>query len=213
MSPEAFEEFQDLLPFVANSDSEVSDVWVPIWRKPYYSRAYYSFCFRELVPPKPFNWIWKSKLTMKAKVFIWLMLADRLNTHNMLKRRHYQVQNNDFSCCLCSRGEEETMDHLFASCEFSTRCWCFLKIHWPADVPCITALSSVKAAFNNKLFFEVFALGAWNIWKQRNDFIFEGVQPSFQGWKARFKSDFALLGSRVPQTLSPLFESLLDSFH
>lgn len=55
----------------------------------YTSSRYYQFFFGELVADQAYRWIWKSKCTMKLKVFAWLLLSDRLNTKNMLRRRHY----------------------------------------------------------------------------------------------------------------------------
>lgn len=49
-----------------------------------------------------FTWIWKSKCTMQWKVFLWLLLADRLNTRNMLRRRHYRITDDDYSFLLCN---------------------------------------------------------------------------------------------------------------
>ena len=48
-----------------------------------------------------FGWIWKTKCTMQWKVFVSLLLADRLNTRNMLRSRHYKIQNDDYTCLLC----------------------------------------------------------------------------------------------------------------
>lgn len=44
--------------------------------------------FAGLECPSIFKKIWKRKCMPKLKVFIWLLLVDRLNTHDMLDRRH-----------------------------------------------------------------------------------------------------------------------------
>ena len=84
---------------------------------------YYAHCFRDEVADKAFEWIWKSKCTNKWKVFSWLLLADRLNTHNLLKRKGMKLWDDDYTCLLCSTQLEETVEHLFFECEFSKMCW------------------------------------------------------------------------------------------
>lgn len=63
---------------------------------------------------------------MKIKVFLWLLLADRLNTRDMLHRRHYNI-GSDLNCLLCG-GARETVEHLFFDCPFSVSCWNKLQI-------------------------------------------------------------------------------------
>jgi hypothetical protein len=42
-----------------------------------------------------------------------------------------------------------------------------------------------------------FMLGAWLIWKQRNDAIFNRGRPSFQNWKFSFLREARLQASRM----------------
>uniref|UniRef100_A0A453P0T0 Reverse transcriptase zinc-binding domain-containing protein n=1 Tax=Aegilops tauschii subsp. strangulata TaxID=200361 RepID=A0A453P0T0_AEGTS len=56
--------------------------------------------------------------------------SDRLNTRNMLKRRHYNIGDN-LDCLLCGQHVEETVEHLFFHCDFSKACWDTLHISWP----------------------------------------------------------------------------------
>ena len=59
---------------------------------------------------------------MKLKVFAWLILAERINTKNMLRRRHYHV-DDDANCVLCNWIVEETVEHMFFTCPFSKDYW------------------------------------------------------------------------------------------
>jgi hypothetical protein len=36
---------------------------------------------------------------------------------------------------------------------------------------------------------EIFVIGAWTIWKERNDLIFNHKPPSLARWKSTFKSE------------------------
>jgi hypothetical protein len=88
------------------------DEWNYILGSNYSSRKYYKCYFRNTDPPAPFIWIWKFIFWPKLNVFAWLLFSDRLNTRNMLKRRHYNIGNN-FSCPFYNSGEEETLELLF----------------------------------------------------------------------------------------------------
>jgi hypothetical protein len=205
LSPEAFQQFQQIQQFTQQLSLSQSnnDVWTFQWGDCYTSRKYYKFVYRSLNPPGPFSWIWKSKLWPKLKVFAWLLLVDRLNTRNMLKRRHFNI-GNDYSCPLCSSGVEETLEHLFFSCPFSTSCWSTLNITWNGDSAIIDKVIEAKENFQEKLFFEVFVIAAWGIWKERNNWIFKSINPSRASWKERVIADLQLLRFKVNQAQSPL---------
>jgi hypothetical protein len=57
-------------------------------------------------------------------------MMDRLNVRNILKRKKFKLQRNDYTCVLCTEKVEKTTFHLFFSCPFSQQCWHSLKIHW-----------------------------------------------------------------------------------
>jgi hypothetical protein len=42
----------------------------------------------------------------KFKIFFWLLLRDRLNSRNLLRRKNMELE--DYSCVLCNTGHEET---------------------------------------------------------------------------------------------------------
>jgi hypothetical protein len=90
LSPEAMNELRMLqaqtLDVILTENTH--DTWKYAWVSDCYSpRMYYKFCFREMTPHCAFKWIWKSKCTPKLNFFAWLVLSDRLNTRNILKRR------------------------------------------------------------------------------------------------------------------------------
>ena len=82
------------------------------------------------IVPVAFGWIWSSKVCKKIKVFTCLMLRDRINSRNLLRRKNFVLDNDDFSCILCDQNTEETTYHLIFECPFSQRCWDYLHIHW-----------------------------------------------------------------------------------
>ena len=99
--------------------TSLHDVWHYSWGSMLHKlKDYYNNYFRDGVTHQAFSQLWKSKCTMKIKVFGWLLFHDRLNTLNMLKRRHYNTANN-FNCVLSNQQIEEMVDHMIFSCPFS----------------------------------------------------------------------------------------------
>lgn len=95
------EELQSTLAAVELSPG-VKDEWRCVWGpKGFVASKYYKYCFREMEADEAFSWIWRSKCTNKWKVFAWLVMADRINTRNMLKRRKMKLRDDIYTCLLC----------------------------------------------------------------------------------------------------------------
>ena len=60
-----------------------------------------------------FRWLWKSSCQNKHKLFFWLLIHDRLNTKELLRRKHMPLQ--DTSCSMWSLNTEDDARHLFIS--------------------------------------------------------------------------------------------------
>ena len=147
---------------------------------------------------------------MKIKVFGWLLLSDRLNTRNMLKRRHYNI-GNDYDCILCGVHIEETLEHLFFECQFSAECWSSLGISGNQGQHRLQKVVSAKNNWNRPLFMELFLTATWSIWKERNNKHFRGMMPSKTSWLDRLKTDFSLLTYRVKEKHKNLIPLILSS--
>jgi hypothetical protein len=87
LSPQALDEVRELQARTAIEIAPSPDVWSYPWGPIYSSRQYYKFYFKDLQPHISTTWLWKSKCTPRVKFFGWLVLVDRLNTRNMLRRR------------------------------------------------------------------------------------------------------------------------------
>jgi hypothetical protein len=87
---------------------------------------------------------------------------------------------------LCNLDIEEYTYHLIFQCPFSERCWNYLGIHWDHGLYFFDAIMKAKREWQFDFFMEVFAIAAWEIWKQRNEKIFRGSAPSFQAWLRSF---------------------------
>ena len=213
LSMEAFEEFGVLAQMLNDvTPSESSDKWISCLSKGgYSSRSFYQFHFSGITNHTPSEWIWKSKCMSKHKFFAWLILHNRINTKDMLLRRHWNVTSNH-NCVLCQQHKYEDWVHLFFQCNFSQRVWSFLQISW-CDASMMDNLLVAKKEFEGPCFTEIVILACWNIWKQRNGFIFKETLPSFRGWKAGFFLDITMLGHRVKDINKSRLSSWLDKLH
>jgi hypothetical protein len=66
--------------------------------------------------------VWKSKLPLKIKVFMWQLQHNKLQVATSLKNRGCK---GDIACCLC--GEVESTNHVFFGCSISRFAWCCLR--------------------------------------------------------------------------------------
>ena len=93
------------------------------------AKKYYVHVHLPIIPNPLLGWIWKSCCTMKIKMFAWMLIMDRLNTQDMLERRHWKVSESNL-CILCHARIKEDRYHLFFTCLFSHRVWNYLQISW-----------------------------------------------------------------------------------
>jgi hypothetical protein len=121
---------------------------------------------------------------------------DRLNVRNILRRKKHKIQGNNYNCILCSENTEETTFHLFFSCPFNQDYWSHLNINWRFGQQFHSMMEEDMQDFNCKFFMEIFILGSSQIWKQRNDFIFNRGSPSFLSWKLGFLDEVVLQANK-----------------
>jgi hypothetical protein len=160
-----------------NIEAKINDKWVYIWGSGIFtSKQAYDNMKGHLQAPAPFQWLWKCRCQGKHEIFFRL-LNDRLNTGNLLRRKRFQVPST--KCVMCSHEEEETQKHLFYDCEFSQMCWASLHIVWDLSLEVVDMIEDGKRQFQFGCFMEVVIIASWTIWIHRNNFIFNGMLPSF----------------------------------
>jgi hypothetical protein len=113
---------------------------------------------------------------------------------------------------LCSSGTEEATFHLFFSCPFSQECWRSLNILWDLTLGFFSMMDEAKKNYQHGFFMEIFLLGCWHIWKQRNAFIFNRGHPSQQSWRAGFLEEACLQAHRMNIAQKNVFSGLISSF-
>jgi hypothetical protein len=123
----------------------------------------------------------------KHKFFGWLLLWDRLNTRNLLRRKKMILDN--YSCVLCSQNTEETLYHLFFLCPFSIACWGPINIVWNTNLAPEDMIKEAYLSSNKRFFREVMILACWCIWTHRSSIIFYHQTSSIIRWLQCFKDD------------------------
>ncbi|EEE52348.1 hypothetical protein OsJ_34391 [Oryza sativa Japonica Group] len=157
----------------------------------------------------PLTLIWKSKGTMKIKVFLWLLLMDILNTKDLLQRKHFNTQGG-VTCNICNLTTTEDYIHLFFSCPFAQQCWNCIGINWDLTLEFMNMIMTARRLFPQPFFMEVLGIGCWNIWNRRNDHIFNNVPINFSKWKLDFKEDFTRHMHRVKASDKPSWQSWIN---
>ncbi|PNT76048.1 hypothetical protein BRADI_1g43345v3 [Brachypodium distachyon] len=106
-----------------------------------------------------------------------------------MDRRHCN-RDGVLSCALCTSSSRETSGHLFFTCQFSVECWLRIGVDWsslPSAPSLPDRLHLVKACVPARIHREVFLSVAWELWKCRNDKIFNDITPSVSSWLARLR--------------------------
>ena len=199
LSSQAFDDLAILQSMLGglNRTPGSKDIW--FWKgtakgyspKLFYSHTFVSESFNPLAA-----WIWKSSCTMKIKVFAWMLIMDRLNTKDMVDRRHWHLEDG-VNCVLCPLQTRETRDHLFFNCNFSVRVWNYLQIDWSSGDSMAHLVLNARRSFRKPFFTEVVFIACWNIWIIRNAKVFRHERARFNKWRSAFIHDISLMQYRV----------------
>lgn len=88
------------------------DKWAYIWGNNLFtSKQAYNTLNGTAMATNPFTWLWVNDCKGHHKFFFWLLLHDRLNTRNIMRRKNHHLDSYD--CVLCNRHTKETVDHVF----------------------------------------------------------------------------------------------------
>jgi len=211
LSSQAMTEWRSLENIIQHTSlSSSNDSWDYPWDGLFsHSKKIYSLFFAHLQPAVPLTHIWKSKCTLKLKVFLWLLLMSWLNTLAMLQHKNL-LSTPNISCGMCNSNQAEDLTHLFFACPFAAQCWSYLGIQWHGNLEFMNMILVAKQNFGLSFFYEVIVVASWNIWLRRNDLIFHNIRPSLSRWKCLFKEDFTLLLHRVNRQDIPAWQSWID---
>lgn len=76
--------------------------------------------------------IWKAKIPLEVRIFLWMIYHDRIPSAEQLARRNWQ---GDLGCKLC--GEIETSEHIMFRCPLARFVWGVLRdtLRWGRRIP------------------------------------------------------------------------------
>lgn len=210
LSVQAYQQLQQLLVILQRfPHTQEKDVWSYTWGERFHSNRAYKLLMGHSQIHDSYKWLWKSKCQPKHKVFFWLLLKDRLNTRNILRRKNMELAS--FDCVFCVNSTEETAQHLFLQCPFAGQCWDSIQIEAPMNTNFPEAVSQIKDQIQSSFFMETIILMSWSIWKTRNNQIFEGIPPSIGSAKLLFRKELLLLTHRVKDQHLQVLEAWIQS--
>jgi hypothetical protein len=134
------------------------------------SSRYQAYLDRNIVPKN--TYLWKIKLSLKIKVFLWLLYKEAILTKDNLAKRNWHGNER---CCFCNNFE--IVQHLFFDCALAKFIWRVVDLFFRFGAP-----NNIKNMFgswvqnmnakNKRLFYVGIGDMLWSIWLSRNDIIF-----------------------------------------
>jgi hypothetical protein len=82
---------------------------------------------------------------------------------------------------------------------------------WNFSLGFFSMMDEAKNNYQPGFFMEIFLLGYWHIWKQRNALIFNRGPPSQHSWRAGFLEEASLQIFRMNRTQKNVFAGIISS--
>jgi hypothetical protein len=183
---------------VTLTDQEDRHTWKLESDGAFSSKSAYRAFFEGSSTFEPWKRIWKTWAPNKCKMFMWLAVRNRCWTSDRFARRGLPHPNR---CPLCDQ-EDETIQHLLASCVVARQVWfsLFSTLNLSTWAPrqqdnnftewwrkVSRKINKEKRKGLNSLI-----LGAWSIWKHQNDRIFKAESPSVSLILSKFRDEHSL---------------------
>jgi hypothetical protein len=113
---------------------------------------------------------------------------------------------------MCNMRVNETIEHLFFSCPLSIQCWNRIEVHWDLTLNIEDRIYQARQDNNLDFFLEMTLLAAWELWKLRNDKIFNRGNHSIARWFSNFQNQCYKHLVRFKADLRSTFRPWLDAF-
>ncbi|KAK9062745.1 hypothetical protein SSX86_019934 [Deinandra increscens subsp. villosa] len=154
------------------------------------------------LPEVPLKTRWNKNIPKKINIFIWRLLRDRLATRCKLIEKGIPLAN--LGCVFCNEPMESGA-HLFSNCSLIKNIWFKLKTWLSLDFDTSGSPFEVLAHLDSSMYSKkrkrlldgIFCCVWWNIWKLRNDIIYNGNDLNkFDIFENIVRSSFLFLSSR-----------------
>ena len=143
------------------------------------------------------TFIWRNRAPPRVQFFAWLLVQERVQSREHLKRRHVLT---DAICEVCNSGEE-TAAHIVFHCPFATSFWDTIQVKLPDNMaPSLLPQLQPPALLPCKHFDTFLLLCCWQLWKRRNNVIFRQQQDSLGTILRAAKEEARLWSYRLPQS-------------
>ena len=158
---------------VALRDENDKIKWMLTKNGTYTVKSYYRHLIENGIK-YPHLYMWKVKMPLRVKVFMWVTLRNCILTEDNLRHRGW---SGDDKCPFC--GREETVNHLFISCSVARLLWNILKCAFNlTDIPDdLDLVMRIWAKTFGKEERGLVLMGTsaicWTIWKLRNSVVFD----------------------------------------
>lgn len=140
----------------------------------------YNFLIFGGVIDRRISQLWKLKIPLRIKIFMWLASKNRVLTTDTLSKRGWQEPS---ICALCHRNGEN-LEHLLFECTYAKSLWrillhgmpttIHLLLNLPGDLPIRWSRARNSQSGQAKIRLDhFFAAACWELWKERNSRIFE----------------------------------------
>jgi hypothetical protein len=170
------------------------------------TKAYYSLLCDHGTRWLPKNWVWTMTVPHRHKIFLWLAFHGRLNTkENMTKKNWCQ----DAGCDLCPAAE--SIQHITLHCKYSSWLWGKWLVsdataHATSIAQFIQDIQSTKYGAMARAWPICFAAGMLNLWKMRNDRVFNKKHTTRRMLCWSVANDIQLWANRSPKLHDELME-------
>ena len=165
------------IAFVQLDDQQDSIKWSLTRQGSFTVQSMYKHLINQVAMPLN-KLLWKLKLPLKIKIFIWFLIKGVILTKDNLKKRKWK---GDDRCCFCDN--KETIQHLFFNCHVAKFVWRVCQVAFnlepPKDVIDLFRLWDAQTDQHQHLRYLI-CMGSsailWSIWLFRNEGIFDKKQ-------------------------------------
>jgi hypothetical protein len=138
--------------------------------------------------------------------FSWLLLLDRLNTRNLLGRKHFHLPS--YACATSQCAGEETLIHLCWTCPFVEVCWNYVCPTRGRNLSVLESIEDLKNKIHLPFAMDMIIIAAWSIWIVRNNMIFQNKRPTFTSWNAIYLHELNWISYRLKKKHAETFKDL-----